>query len=289
MKLGVGLPITVPGTSGSLLVEWARRADELGFSTLTTIDRIAYPSYESLIALAGAAGATHRINLMTNILLAPTRNPVLLAKETASLDQLSGGRLSLGIAVGGRPDDFELTGLDIRTRGKRLDSTIELMLKVWRGELIPGSPKPVAPPAVRDGRIPILMGGTADAVLARMARYADGWTAGGGPPERSIPFLDRVRESWQAAGREGNPRLVALSYFALGPNAKERAARTLTDYYGDWGSGMAAAMPDSPDALQDLVGRFQQAGFDELTFYPTIAELDQLESLAQSVLLFTTQ
>ncbi len=284
MKIGVGLPITVPGTPGTLLVEWAKRAEDLGFSTLTTIDRIAYPSYESLIALAAAAGATRTIRLMTNILLAPTRNPVLLAKEAASLDQLSGGRFTLGIGVGGRPDDFDLTEQNIHTRGKRLDAALDLMLKVWRGDLIPGSAKPVSPIATHDGRIPILIGGTSQPALDRMARFASGWTAGGGPPERSIPFLDKVRQAWQAAGREGNPRLVALCYSALGPNAKERATRTLIDYYGDWGNGILSFMPDAPQALQDIAGRFQQAGFDELNFSPTIAEMDQLEGLAQAVL-----
>ena len=90
MRIGIGLPNTVPGTPGRLLVEWAARAEGRGFSTLATIDRIAYPSYESLVTLAAAAAVTERIALMTNILLSPTRNPVLLAKESASVDQLSG-------------------------------------------------------------------------------------------------------------------------------------------------------------------------------------------------------
>src|SRR5256712_6761952 len=107
MKIGIGLPNPVPGTPGQVLIDWARRAEGRGFSSLATIDRIAYPSYESLIALAAAAAATERIGLVTNILLGPTRNPILLAKESASLDQLSRGRFTLGIGVGSRPDDYE--------------------------------------------------------------------------------------------------------------------------------------------------------------------------------------
>ena len=79
MKIGIGLPNSIPGTDGLTIIEWARRAEELGFSSLATIDRIAYPSYESLVVLAAAAGATERIGLLTNVLLGPTRNPVLLA------------------------------------------------------------------------------------------------------------------------------------------------------------------------------------------------------------------
>src|SRR3954470_20882230 len=99
MKIGIGLPNPILGADGRTIVEWARRADELGFSTLATIDRIAYPSYDSLLVLAAAAGATERIGLLTNVLLGPTRNPVLLAKEAASLDRLSGGRFTLGASV----------------------------------------------------------------------------------------------------------------------------------------------------------------------------------------------
>src|SRR5947207_4225112 len=106
MKIGIGLPNTIPGTPGSVLVEWARRAEARGFSTLATIDRIVYPTYDSLTSLAVAAGATSRIGLFTDILLAPVYPPVWLAKATASLHAASGGRLTLGIGVGGRPDDY---------------------------------------------------------------------------------------------------------------------------------------------------------------------------------------
>src|SRR5205807_3458943 len=91
---------------GTAMADWARRAEERGFSCLATIDRIVYPSFDSLTTLAVAAGATSRIGLFTDILLAPAYPPVWLAKATASLDAMSGGRLTLGLGVGGRPDDF---------------------------------------------------------------------------------------------------------------------------------------------------------------------------------------
>ena len=100
MKIGIGLPNPVPGTPGTRLVEWAKRAEERGFSGLATIDRVVYPSYDSLATLAAAAGATTRIGLLTNVLLAPLYPAPLLAKTTASIDQLSNGRLTLGLASG---------------------------------------------------------------------------------------------------------------------------------------------------------------------------------------------
>src|SRR2546425_2587873 len=145
MDIGIGLPNPVPGTPGRSLVEWARKAEERGFSGLATIDRIAYPSYESLIALAAAAAVTERMKLVTNVLLGPTRNPVLLAKEAASVDQLSGGRLILGLGVGSRPDDFAATEQGFSDRGRRWDEALELIHRAWKGEPVGGAEKPVGP------------------------------------------------------------------------------------------------------------------------------------------------
>ena len=97
MQIGIGLPNTVLELPGRLLVDWAGRAEERGFSSLATIDRIAYPSYDSLTALTAAAAVTDRIGLLTNVLLEPLYQPVHLAKVTACLDQISEGRLTLGL------------------------------------------------------------------------------------------------------------------------------------------------------------------------------------------------
>src|SRR6476620_1813342 len=134
MKIGIGLPNPVPGIPGTLLVEWAQRAEERGFSGLATIDRVVYPSFDSLATLAAAAGATSRIELSTNILIAPLYPPALLAKATASVDQLSAGRLTLGLAPGGREDDYTAVGRDFRTRGRDFDAELSLLHRAWRGE-----------------------------------------------------------------------------------------------------------------------------------------------------------
>jgi alkanesulfonate monooxygenase SsuD/methylene tetrahydromethanopterin reductase-like flavin-dependent oxidoreductase (luciferase family) len=283
MKIGIGLPNTIPGTEGRTILEWARRAEERGFSGVATIDRIAYPSYESLIALAAVGAATERLELVTNVLLGPTRNPVLLAKEAASVDQISGGRLTLGVGVGSREDDFTLAGTEFRTRGKRWDADLELIHRVWAGERVGGSDNPVGPPPVR-GTIPVLIGGMSDKAVERMARWGVGWTVGGAPPEASGPFVPRVRRAWEQAGREGEPRLVCLSYFGIGEEAEERGRKNLTDYYGDYGPGIAARMPKTPEAFREVLKAFGDAGFGEIFFDPTTADLDQVDLLADAVL-----
>src|ERR687885_2648863 len=115
MDIGIGLPNAVRGVDRSGIVDWARRAEEAGFSSLGTIDRIVFPNYESLVSLAAAAAVTERIRLVTDILIAPLRtNTTLFAKQAATIDNLSGGRLVLGLAPGGRPDDYEVSGVDFR-------------------------------------------------------------------------------------------------------------------------------------------------------------------------------
>src|ERR687896_905387 len=142
----MGLPNTVLDVPGRLVLDWARRAEERGFSSLATIDRIAYPSYDSLTVLTAAAAATDRIGLLTNILLGPAYNPVQLAKVTASLDQLSGGRLTLGLGVGSRADDYQVAGRSFEDRGRRFDAAPELLPQAWRGGAGGRRPVPGGPP-----------------------------------------------------------------------------------------------------------------------------------------------
>ena len=117
MEIGIGLPATIPGVTGEELTEWARRADQTSLSSLGTIDRIVYPNYEPFVALAAAAAVTSRIKLLTSVLLAPLRlNTALFAKQAATLHHLSGGRLVLGMGLGGRDDDFDVSGASLSTR-----------------------------------------------------------------------------------------------------------------------------------------------------------------------------
>ena len=174
MNIGVGLPNTLPGADGELIVEWARRADSGPFSSVAVLDRIVYDSYEPFTALAAAAAVTTRVRLATMIAIGPLRSSAFLAKQAGSVAALSGGRMTLGLGVGGRKDDYEASGVELKTRGRRLSEQLAFLRAQWRDSEI-------GPSAARDGDLELLVGGAGGPAFARMARYADGYAHGGGP------------------------------------------------------------------------------------------------------------
>ena len=282
MDVGVGLPNAVRGVDRSGIVEWAKRAEHAGFSSLGTIDRIAYPNYESLIALAAAAAVTEQIGLITDILIAPLRsNTALLAKQAATIDALSGGRLTLGLAVGGRPDDFELSHVEFRRRGQIFEQQLVEMTSIWRGETS------IGPAPARGERPGLLIGGTSDVAFQRAAQHADGWTMGGGTPDMFAEALEKLNAAWGAAGREDRPRTAALFYFALGDNAEQTASQSLGDYYaflGDYAQQIIASAAKSADTVKQYLAAFEQAGADEVICFPASADIDQVDQLVDAAL-----
>src|SRR6266496_2703744 len=117
----------MPGTEGKRILDWAKKADAGPFSSLGILDRLVYSNYEPLVTLAAAAGVTQHIRLMTTVLLAPLRNTAILAKQAASLDALSGGRLTLGLGIGAREDDFHAASVPFKRRGKLFDEELETL------------------------------------------------------------------------------------------------------------------------------------------------------------------
>lgn len=283
MRIGVGLPNTIPDTPGRRLIEWARRAEDLGFSSLGTIGRLVFPTYDELQALTAAAAVTERIGLFSNLTIGPVYDRALLAKTAAGLDQISGGRFVLGLAVGWREEDYRVAGREWRRRGRRLDEDVEFMQRAWRGEIVEGATKRLTPRPTNGESVPLAFGGTAPACFARAARYGEGWTAGGASPDEVKGYFASARQAWQEAGREGAPRLWALAYFVLGPDGRETAAEYLTDYYGDWGPGMAASIPADADGIRAAVEAFQATGADELILDPVSSDLSQLDLLAEAL------
>jgi alkanesulfonate monooxygenase SsuD/methylene tetrahydromethanopterin reductase-like flavin-dependent oxidoreductase (luciferase family) len=285
VDIGIGIPNSVRGTTGPQLLEWARRAEAAGFSTLATIGRVAYPNYEELTVLAAAGAVTERIRLMPNILLAPTRSTAELAKQAATVHELTGGRLTLGVATGGRADDYALTGRDFATRGRRFDEQLAELRRAFAGEPLADGSAPVIPDGTTP--VPIMIGGASDAAVRRTVEFGTGWTAGGVPPQMVAPFVERVRAAWRDAGRDGSPRIVALNYFGLG-DTEERSRNYLLDYYGFLGPELAEMIAGgahrSPEAVRDVVAAFTEAGVDELILDPTVGDPEQVDLLAEAAL-----
>jgi alkanesulfonate monooxygenase SsuD/methylene tetrahydromethanopterin reductase-like flavin-dependent oxidoreductase (luciferase family) len=274
VRIGVGLPNGIPGTPGPLLVEWARRADRGPFTSVGVVDRLAYDSHEPMAALAAAAAVTERVRLVSMVLIAPLRATATLAKEAATIDALSDGRLTLGLAVGARTEDYDAAGIPHRDRGRRFEDQLAELRDLWEG-----GPGPKAAPE-------LLVGGTSDAAFARAARYADGYVHGGGPPRAFARAADRARAAWTDLGRPGTPALWGQSYFALGPDAGERGAAYMRDYYaftGPFADKIVEGLLTTPQDVAAQVRGYAEAGCDELVLLPAVSDPEQADRLADVV------
>jgi alkanesulfonate monooxygenase SsuD/methylene tetrahydromethanopterin reductase-like flavin-dependent oxidoreductase (luciferase family) len=285
MDIGIGLPSHIAQVPGALTAQWAHHAELRGFAELAAIDRLVYESLDSLVALSVAAGATTTIGLMTNVLLAPLYPAALLAKQATTLAAASGGRLTLGLGVGSRPDDYSAVEVDYRRRGRILEETVALLRATCAGQVVTGD-KGLCPAPVR---IPLLIGGRADVSFRRVVTIGDGWTAGAVRQyaEQSA-IADRVRAAWEEANREGLPRLQASVNFTFGDTQTVAAGRAhLQRYYGfkpDYAAINVDDMLTSPDEAAATVRAYQDLGFDGLAFYPCVADIEQIDRLADAVL-----
>lgn len=287
MEIGIGLPNTIPGTTGRQLLDWAQRAERHGFATLATIGAVSYPSYEELTVLGAAAAVTERIRLLTNVLVGPARSTAELAKQAATVDQLSDGRLALGLGVGWRDIDYTVTGRGFDDRGQRFEEQLRGLQAAWSGEALVDGTRPVSPRPVQQPGVPLYIGGGTDAAVRRVVEFGVGYTAGGLPPDAVADMIKRVQAAWEDAGREGRARIVALAYFGLGDTLDESHA-ALMDYYAPRGEEVATMIADSalrtPDAIEGAVAAFADVGVDELILDPTVSSPDQVDLLADVVL-----
>jgi alkanesulfonate monooxygenase SsuD/methylene tetrahydromethanopterin reductase-like flavin-dependent oxidoreductase (luciferase family) len=276
MEVGVGLPNTLKGATGDLVREWACAADRGPFASLGVFDRLVYDSYDALTTLAVAAGLTTRIRLATTVMIGPLHNDALLAKAAATVDALSGGRLTLGLALGARTDDYDAASVAYHARGRRLSEQLAALRSHWEDTRIGPRPIQAAGPE-------LLVGGLNDSAYARAARYADGYIHGGGPPRTFALAADKARAAWADAGRPGKPRLWAMGYYALGTDEAEAGTRYLLDYYaftGPFAERIAAGLLTTPQSLVQFIRGYAEAGCDHLVLFPTTAHLDQLDRLA---------
>lgn len=243
---------TAWGTTREGAVAVAEAAEAGGFESLWTVEHVVVPSgYESkypydksgkmaggaeefdlpdpLIWLAFVAARTSTIKLATGILILPQRNPLVIAKELASLDALSGGRMVLGIGVGWLAEEFAALGIPFHERGARTDDSIEILRKAWTGERVSHSSRfsqfenCISRPRPTNGTIPIVVGGHSEAAARRAGRIGDGFFPGNGPIEELRPVIDNMRRAAEEAGRD--PDAIEVSAGAGGRSVDDLLAR----------------------------------------------------------------
>jgi alkanesulfonate monooxygenase SsuD/methylene tetrahydromethanopterin reductase-like flavin-dependent oxidoreductase (luciferase family) len=286
VDVGIGLPNAVSNTTRRQLLDWARAAEDAGFSTLGTIDRIVYGNYEPLIALAAAAAVTERIRLATTVMLGPLRmNPAIVAKQVLSLDAVAGGgRAVLGIGLGGREDDYRVSGISLSSRGEWQDRAIAQIRRIFDGS--DGDEAKIGPRGQGSGPF-LIIGGSVAASFRRAASHGDGWIMGGGAPDQFSEGAKQLQAAWSQRGREGRPHTMALAYFSLGDDAEHNANRYLLDYYAFLGeelSGMIArSAAKDADTVKAYVAGFEDAGCDELVMFPSFADAAQVDLLAAAL------
>ncbi|MFF0453453.1 LLM class flavin-dependent oxidoreductase [Nocardia africana] len=281
VKVGIGLPIADPPS----LAEWAERAESGPFSTLGLLDRLVYDNPEPLVTLAHLAGATQRIRLQTEVLIAPLRETALLAKQVATLDRLSGGRFTLGLGVGGRADDHEASGTELRSRGKRLDEQVATMRRLWSGEPYSDSCAAIGPRPHTSGGPELLFGGFQPAALERVARWGGGFLAAAAP-SWAPGLFDTVHRFWREYDRPGSPRIVAQVNVALGTDAVIDEARSaMASYYEFSGRAefMVEGMLTTSEQIRTVTKQFADLGADEVIFYCYGRDPEQVDRLADAL------
>jgi alkanesulfonate monooxygenase SsuD/methylene tetrahydromethanopterin reductase-like flavin-dependent oxidoreductase (luciferase family) len=282
MRVGIGLPAAVPGTDMTALGRWAARSEQVGFASVGVIDRLVYSNLEPLTALAAAAACTEHVELTTTVLSVGWRNnPVLLAKQLASVELLSGGRLTAGLGFGGWPEDFAVSGVPQSGSAGLWESTLATLRQVWSGT-VSGQGGPM--PALREGRPALLLGGLVPSAYDRVARHAQGWVA----PLFGLSTLEEgtaaVQRAWAQARRSGRPRIATGRYFSLGADADAVADESIRHYYGD--EFFAAARADtltSGAQLRTELEALRAAGATDLVLFPSSGGLEQVDLLAEAL------
>ena len=282
MRIGLGLPSLTLGVTGSDIIDYARLAEDGGLDSLWVIDRIVFDGLEPISVLSAAAAVTSKVRLGTSVLLAATREPVMLAKQLATLDVLSQGRVVLGVGVGQRENDFQSTGWNYHTRGRRLEDNVNTMRRIWAGESPGDDIGPIGPKPVQK-RIPILFGGASERAMTRGARLGDGYIGYMGYT-RSQETHESFRKHWRSAGRTEKPMMMGLAYFYVDEDpqrAKEQARGFIARYYGArLGFDPAdSAFLGPPQAIADGVLFYQSIGADEMILLPVVSDIAQAKAI----------
>lgn len=284
------MPVMEPDLDASVLETWARTVDEGPFSALAWGERIAFGNPDSLTLLGALAAWTTRVRLVTTVIVPQLHDPVLLAKSLATGDLLCGGRLTVGLGVGGRQEDYLAVGADLATQTMRdMAERVAVMRRVWAGEKITESVLPVGPAPVQPGGPPLLVGSIGPKTIRSAAAWADGLagTTLDLDVDKQNELYDVAREAWAAVGRP-KPHLATSFWFAFGDPDQARAQvhRHLRRYMNWIPAEFVDAMAPmtgwagTEDELLAVLRKFEQIGTDEVQLIPTSSDLDQVRRAA---------
>lgn len=292
MKVAMTLPGMDPGLDRKSLIEWVRRIEDGPFDTLAFGERMAFFNPE-LIALFGACSVlTERVTLRSTVIIMPIHDPVMLAKQLATLDVLSEGRLSVGLGIGGREEDLRAVGADpSRRTNVALAADVETMRRVWRGEdVVAGLLCPVEPKPIQVGGPELLAG----AMGPRAIRLAAQWATGlcgfswGATPEEIAPTFEIARQAWAEAGK-AKPKLISGFWFALGSGGRAQLSSHLGRYM-NWlepaereAAQKTAGFTGDASDLRDLLKRIEDLGADEVHLVPTSGNPDEVSRVADAI------
>jgi alkanesulfonate monooxygenase SsuD/methylene tetrahydromethanopterin reductase-like flavin-dependent oxidoreductase (luciferase family) len=291
MEVGVCLPYMKRGLDRETLLGFARAVEAGPFAALSCGERITGPTVDMYGTLAAAAAVTERVRIVPTLYVLPLHAAVRAAKEIATLDVLSGGRVALTVGVGGRPNDYRALGAPFERRHARMDEQVASMRRVWRGEPPFAGADPVGPEPIQHAGPPIYAGVMGPKATARAARWADGvyvWS-GNGEKAEIARLLAQTERAWAEAKRERRPRRIGGFWCSL---ARENALAKLRSYVYDYvaylGEAPARAMAEAmnratPDAVRAAIDDLEAAGCDEVFLVPATAELAELERAAELI------
>lgn len=293
MKIGMTLPVTEPGWTRDILMQWAQKVDQGPYSCLALGERIFFPSPELMTTLGACAVLTERVKLVTTVVILPMHNPVLTAKQLATVDVLSEGRLVVGVGTGGRDEDYLATGTDLsQKRISVMASHVDTMRKIWRGEqVVDDALRLVEPLPVQKNGPPILAGVMGPKGLASAANWADGISgmsvsAQAADAEQSMQLANTA---WLQAGQKTTPQFNSAFWFALGDNADQQMQIHLTRYFNWLDPGSRDAMAKhagfrgSVKDLKDRLKAFADTGMDELVLIPTSIDPNEVDRANEAI------
>jgi alkanesulfonate monooxygenase SsuD/methylene tetrahydromethanopterin reductase-like flavin-dependent oxidoreductase (luciferase family) len=287
------MPIMEPDLDAEVLRDWALAIDDGPFSSLCWGERMAFDNPETLTLMGALAAWTDRVRLVTTVMVPQLHDPVMLAKALATGDMLSGGRLTVGLGIGGRVEDYRAVGADPATQTMHgMAESVAVMKRVWDGEKITESVLPVGPAPVQPGGPPLLVGTIGPKTLRSAAAWADGLagTTLDLDVAKQNELFDVARDAWSDAGR-AKPHLATSFWFALGSvdEARRQVHRHLRRYMNwipaEYIDAMAptTGFAGSEDDLAAVLRKFEAVGADEIQLIPTSSDLEQVERAADLV------